>query len=150
MYRINRISIDDRYLLTYLPVRILFRCVTRRPVRSHAGGRVLKHCPLAARRRLVPLVGAAALVLATIGFGGSASAAALGSATAGRATGSGATGPAVSATSGPHRSVYDPVTGKDVTVYKPAATTPVHPKKLTHPQDDWMGGVTGGHGGGHA
>jgi GH25 family lysozyme M1 (1,4-beta-N-acetylmuramidase) len=91
-------------------------------------------------------------VFATIGFGGPASAAAgpgaAGSSAAGASTaGSSAT---VSATSGPHRSVYDPVTGKDVTVYKPTATTPVHPEKLTHPQDDWMGGVTGGHGGGHA
>jgi GH25 family lysozyme M1 (1,4-beta-N-acetylmuramidase) len=104
---------------------------------------VLKHTPLAAGRRLVPLAGAAVLVLAA-GFGGSAASAATTSHTAAANA-----VPVVSTKSSPHRSAYDPVTKKYVTVYKPTVTTPVHPEKLTHPQNDWMGGVTEGHGGGH-
>ncbi|MBO0805339.1 MAG: hypothetical protein J2P25_19955, partial [Nocardiopsaceae bacterium] len=44
----------------------------------------------------------------------------------------------------PHRQAYDPVTGKFVTVYRPAATaaTPARPEKLTHPQGDDMGTIT--------
>jgi GH25 family lysozyme M1 (1,4-beta-N-acetylmuramidase) len=109
---------------------------------------VLKH-PLFALlgRRLLPVSGAVVLLCAA----GSLARTAANAATSVRpATASStATAPGASAQSGPHHSAYDPVTGKYVTVYKPAGTTPVHPEKLTHPQRDYMGAITAAHSGKH-
>jgi GH25 family lysozyme M1 (1,4-beta-N-acetylmuramidase) len=97
---------------------------------------VLKHPPLAAvTRRLVPVAGVAAILLAagTLTAGTSASAAVT------------ATTVTASAQAGPHTWAYNPVTGKKVTVYKPTGSTPVHSEKLTHPQRDDMGVITAAH-----
>ena len=111
---------------------------------------MLKHSTFAAaRRRLVPLASAAALVFATVAFGGSAASAATAVRVpvAGASQTTAASGPPPAAASAPHRTAYDPATGKNVTVYKPSGSTPVHPEKLTHPQDDYMGVITAGHSG---
>jgi len=92
---------------------------------------VLKHPALAAlTRRLVPVAGATAVLLVA-------------GALTGPGAGAGAAGP--SAQAGPHTWAYDPVTGKQVTVYQPTGSTPVHPEQLTHPQLDDMGLITGAH-----
>lgn len=96
---------------------------------------MLKHPPLAAMtRRLVPVAGVAAILLAAGALAGTSASAAVTATTV-----------TASANTGPHTLAYDPVTGKQVTVYKPTGTTPVHPEKLTHPQRDDMGVVTAAH-----
>jgi GH25 family lysozyme M1 (1,4-beta-N-acetylmuramidase) len=92
-------------------------------------------------RRLLTGVAAMALMAGALAATGTTGAAA---ATPG---GTPAVGPATSGT-GPHTWAYDPVTGKTLTVYKPAASaglTPVNPEAITHPQQDDMGVVTGAH-----
>jgi GH25 family lysozyme M1 (1,4-beta-N-acetylmuramidase) len=84
------------------------------------------------------LTGAAAIALMTSAFAATGAAAATGPGSA-PAAGATATG------SGPHTWAYDPVTGKTVTVYKPADSTPVDPEQITHPQRDDMGAITGQH-----
>jgi GH25 family lysozyme M1 (1,4-beta-N-acetylmuramidase) len=96
---------------------------------------VLKHPALAAMTRwLAPVAGATAAVLIAGALAGTNASAAVTAAAA-----------AASAKAGPHTWAYDPVTGKNVTVYQPASSTPVHPEKLTHPRLDDMGLVTGAH-----
>lgn len=96
---------------------------------------MLKHPPLAAMtRRLVPVAGVAAILLAAGTLAGTSASAAVT-----------ATAVTASAKAGPHTWAYDPVTGKKVTVYKPTDNTPVHPEKLTHPRLDDMGVITSAH-----
>jgi GH25 family lysozyme M1 (1,4-beta-N-acetylmuramidase) len=99
---------------------------------------VLKHRPTASgARRLLPVAGVAAAMF----FGG------MPGASAAPATVTHHTAAAVTSgvTSGPHSWAYDPMTHKIVTVYAPTGTTPVHPERITHPQRDDMGQVTGSH-----
>lgn len=114
---------------------------------------MLKHEPRTpATRRLATLAGAVAPLL----FAGTLAAAGANAAVGARLPAGAGTASETAATagknpdpaSGPHRQAYDPVTGKTVTVYKPAGSTPVHPEKLTHPGSDDMGTATSAHGGG--
>jgi GH25 family lysozyme M1 (1,4-beta-N-acetylmuramidase) len=99
---------------------------------------VLRHRPPASTTwRLVPIAG---LALGLI-FGAMPGA----SASAIPAAGATSAVHAPSAKTGPHTWAYDPVTHKTVTVYKPTDSTPVHPERITHPQRDDMGQVTGPH-----
>ncbi|MBV9383850.1 MAG: lysozyme [Streptosporangiaceae bacterium] len=98
---------------------------------------MLKHPPHAAMtRRIVPVAGVAATLLIAGAIAGTSASAAT-------------AGPRAATTAAPHIAprtwAYDPVTGKKVTVYKPAGSTPVRPEKLTHPQRDDMGLVTAAH-----
>jgi len=96
---------------------------------------VLKNPSLSAMtRRLVPVAGVTAILLAAGVLAGTSASSAMTNATA-----------AASANTGPHTWAYSPVTGKKVTVYKPTDNTPVHPEKLTHPGQDDMGVVTSAH-----
>jgi GH25 family lysozyme M1 (1,4-beta-N-acetylmuramidase) len=96
---------------------------------------MLKHQPLAAMtRRLVPVAGVAAILLAAGAVAGTGASAAVTATTV-----------TASAQAGPHTWAYSSVTGKKVTVYKPTDSTPVHPERITHPQQDYMGAVTAAH-----
>ena len=97
---------------------------------------MLKHSHLAAAltRRLVPVAGAAAVLLVAGALTGTSASAVVP-----------ISGTTSSAAAGQHHQAWDPVTGKQVTVYKPTGTTPVHPETLSHPQQDDMGVVTAGH-----
>jgi GH25 family lysozyme M1 (1,4-beta-N-acetylmuramidase) len=96
---------------------------------------VHRHPPLT--RRIVPVAGIAAAVVA---------AGALISANVGNGANAALTTKTVasSTTTGPHTWAYN-AAGKKVTVYKPTASTPVHPEKLTHPRTDDMGLITAAH-----
>jgi GH25 family lysozyme M1 (1,4-beta-N-acetylmuramidase) len=113
---------------------------------------VLKHLSRAAlTRRLTTLTAAGAILLLSGALATSTGAkAAITPEPADAGAAAAASGHNPDPASGPHRQALDLMTGTMVTVYKPTGSTPVHPEKLTHPGNDYMGTVTKAHGGGNS